>query len=91
MKTGHRPVQVARSVVETAADPAGESVEIEVLAAPATGRALEPRPSLLIPDYRIAGSFEKFLDLWIAGACFRDCNVTNITSTRQRKVRPAGV
>ena len=54
MKTGHRPVQVARSVVETAADPAGESVEIEVLAAPATGRALEPRPSLLIPDDRNA-------------------------------------
>jgi hypothetical protein len=39
MKAGHRPVQVARSVVETAADPAGELVEIEMLAAPTAGRA----------------------------------------------------
>lgn len=51
MNAGHRSVKVARGVIETAADSAGELVEIDVLAAPTTGRAPEPRPRLLVPQH----------------------------------------
>jgi len=48
----HRTVQVAARIVETAADPAGDGVEIEMLAAPAARRAFKPRPRLLVPRHQ---------------------------------------
>src|SRR5262249_41722586 len=54
MKARYLSVQVAAGVVKTAADPAGELVEIDVLTAPATSRAQEPRPRVLVPHDRHA-------------------------------------
>jgi hypothetical protein len=52
VNTRHLPMQVAARIVETAADPTGEGVEIEMLAAPAARRAFKPRPRLLVPRHQ---------------------------------------
>ena len=49
--TGRASVQMPRAVVQTQADTAGGLVEIEMLAAPAACRALEPRTAQLIPHH----------------------------------------
>jgi hypothetical protein len=59
MKARHCPVQVAASIVEAAAGPAGDLVEIEVLAAPAARRALKPWPRLLVPHHRHADAVDQ--------------------------------
>ena len=48
----HLPMQVTARIVETAADPTGEGVEIEMLAAPTARRAFKPRPRLLVPRHQ---------------------------------------
>jgi hypothetical protein len=48
MKARHRPMQVPRAVVQVQTGPAGELVEIHVLAALTTSGAQEPRPPLHI-------------------------------------------
>src|SRR5262249_13240742 len=53
MDARHRAVQMAARVVETAAGPAGEGVEIEVLAA-STALALKTRPRRLVPHHHNA-------------------------------------
>src|SRR5262245_20808005 len=52
MNAGHLPVQVAARIVETAAGPAGELVEIDMLDPSAAGRALKPWPLLPVPHHQ---------------------------------------
>ena len=47
-------MQVAATIVEAAAGPATDLVEIEVLAASAARRALKPWPRLLVPHHQHA-------------------------------------
>ena len=65
MKARDGQVEMTAGIVEPAADPAGELVEIEILAALAVGWAEKPGPGLLVlhhghavPVHRNVGSLE---------------------------------
>jgi len=47
----HLSMQVTARIVETAAAPTGEGVEIKMLTTPAACRAFKPRPRLLVPRH----------------------------------------
>jgi hypothetical protein len=50
----HRTVQMTARIVETAADPAGDGVQVDMLDPPAARWALKPRPRLLVPHHQNA-------------------------------------
>jgi hypothetical protein len=53
-------------IVETAADPTGEGVEIEMLAASAARRAFKPRPRLLVPRHQNGVPVDKNVEVCLA-------------------------
>jgi hypothetical protein len=62
----HLPMQVTARIVETAADPTGEGVEIEMLAAPAARRAFKLRPRLLVHVTRMEFPLTKMFGVCLA-------------------------
>jgi len=52
VNTRKRPMQMTARIIETAADPAGDDVEVDMLDPPTAHRALKPRPPLLIPHHQ---------------------------------------
>ena len=54
MKAGDRPVHVTAGIIKMATGPAGDLVEIQMLAAPAASWTEEPGPGLVVPHDRHA-------------------------------------